>query len=72
MANGFSLNDTACRQIHAEVRMMRHFRNSLGSNSANLRPIAPRLFRNTARKIAVPEELEGTRRGRDEAHGCYR
>jgi hypothetical protein len=28
MANGFFLNDTACRQIHAEGRMMRHFRNS--------------------------------------------
>jgi hypothetical protein len=29
MANGFSLNETACRQICAEGRMMRHFRNSL-------------------------------------------
>jgi hypothetical protein len=29
MATGFSLNDTACRQIRAEGRMMRHFRNSL-------------------------------------------
>jgi adenine deaminase len=29
MANSFCLNDTACRQIHAEGQMMRHFRNSL-------------------------------------------
>jgi hypothetical protein len=29
MATGFSLNDTACRQIRAEGRLMRHFRNSL-------------------------------------------
>jgi hypothetical protein len=29
MANGFFLNETASRQIHAEGQMMRHFRNSL-------------------------------------------
>jgi hypothetical protein len=29
MANGFYLNETACRQIYAEGRTMRHFRNSL-------------------------------------------
>jgi hypothetical protein len=28
MANGFYLNETACRQIHEEERAVRHSRNS--------------------------------------------
>jgi hypothetical protein len=52
MANGFCLNETACRQIHAEGRMMRHLRNSLAVTQP-ICVVAPRLFRNTARQIAL-------------------
>jgi hypothetical protein len=52
MANGFCLNETACRQIRAEGRMMRHLRNSLAVTQP-ICVVAPRLFRNTARQIAL-------------------
>jgi hypothetical protein len=62
MANCFCLNETACRQIFAEGRMMRHLRNSLAVPS-RFPYITPRLFRNTARQIALADESKGNSPG---------
>jgi hypothetical protein len=71
MANGFSLNETACRQIYAEGRMMRHFRNSL----AVTQPISihrAASFPQHRAEIALADELKGSRRERKEPRGCCR
>jgi len=46
MANGFCRNGTACQQIDAERRAVRHSGNSSGL-SRQISAIVPRLFRNT-------------------------
>jgi hypothetical protein len=47
MANGFYLNGTACGQIGAERRTLRHLSNSLRQAQPNSAQ-RPRLFGNTA------------------------
>jgi hypothetical protein len=71
MATGFSLNDTACRQIRAEGRMMRHFRNSL----ALTEPFSVRRAASFSQHRAtdrMQDELKRTRRERDEPHSRCR
>jgi hypothetical protein len=69
MATGFSLNDTACRQIRAERRMMRHLRNSL----ALTEPFSVHRAASFSQHRAtdrMQDELKRTRRERDKPPGC--
>jgi hypothetical protein len=71
MATGFSLNDTACRQIRAEGRMMRHFRNSLALTEPFSIHRAASFSQHRATD-RMQDELKRTRRERDEPPGCCR
>jgi hypothetical protein len=60
MATGFSLNDTACRQIRAEGRLMRHFRNSL----ALAEPFSVHRAASFSQHRATDRKQEGLKRTR--------
>jgi hypothetical protein len=71
MANGFSLNETACLQIFAEGRTVRHFRNSL----ALTQPFSVHRAASFPQHRATDrtgDELNGTRMERYAPYGCYR
>jgi hypothetical protein len=60
MANGFCLNGTACRQIDAKRRTVRHSGNS-SDLSRQISAIVPRLFRNTEQCLREAPSLDAVR-----------
>jgi hypothetical protein len=54
MANGFSRNGAACREISAQRHVARHSGNSFNLGEG-ISPIAPRLFRHTEQCVRPPQ-----------------